>query len=330
MCLFVGASCLTAPAPAQIAAATAKIRASQPSADHYEWVTLGTQGGPMPSASRGEPANLLAKKDGTVLVDVGDGAATRMIVAGAPMPTLRAIFLSHLHVDHIGGLFGVIGLRNQMHVTTPLAIYGPPGTKALVSGIVAALTPSAEAGYGIDGEKELRPDNALTVFEVTDGSTVNLPDMTVRVAKNTHYTFGPDEPRGQRFASLSFRFNLPDRSIAYTGDTGPSTAVEELARAADLLVTEMIDPEWTKMALERRSVGTDSETLAIMREHLTKHHLSPQQVAELAARSGVKRVVITHLAGGGADDPGSEGRYVRQINQIFQGPVIVARDFDRF
>lgn len=311
-------------------AASMAAPANAPISDRYVWVTLGTQGGPMPSAERGQPANLLMRAGTSILVDAGDGAATRMIIAGAPFTSLRAVFISHLHVDHIGGLFGVLGLRNQTHSTTPLTIYGPPGTKEMVAGIVAALRPSAEVGYGLDGEEELKPDNALDVVEVDDGSVVRLTDISVRVARNSHYTFGPGNPLGKRFASVSYRFELPDRSIVYTGDTGPSSAVEALAADADLLVSEMIDPEWTEMALARRSMGADPKTIAIMREHLTTHHLSPRQVAELAARARVKKLVITHLAGGGAKDGAAAQRYRGEIAEKFKGPVAIAGDMDRF
>ena len=53
-------------------------------------------------------------------------------------------------------------------------------------------------------------------------------------ASNSHYTFSPGSAEVAKFVSLSFRFDAPDRSIVYTGDTGPSENVERLARNADL------------------------------------------------------------------------------------------------
>lgn len=296
----------------------------------YAWVTLGTMGGPMPSMRRAEPANLLVRPGSAVLVDCGDDAMTRLVGAGAQFAWLNTIFISHLHTDHTGGLFAVLGLRQQTHTTSPLAIYGPPGTKAMVAGIMAGLEPGAQSGYGVEGEKELSPQTGVTVIEVNDGSVVKLQDMIVRAAKNTHYTFTPGSDLDKRFASLSYRFELPDRTIVYTGDTGPSTAVEKLAKGADLLVSELIDEQATMASIKRRAVEMDPQTLAVMTKHLTTHHLTTSDVAHLASMAGVKSVVVTHIAGGGGEDAQASDRYAREIGQDFAGKVAIANDMDRF
>ena len=108
----------------------------------YTWVTLGTMGGPMPRPGRNEPANLLLRKGEAHLIDTGDGAMTAMADAGADYPNLRTIWISHIHFDHLGGLFAVLGLRLQSRAVGPLTIYGPPGMKDIVNGLIAAMRPS--------------------------------------------------------------------------------------------------------------------------------------------------------------------------------------------
>jgi ribonuclease BN (tRNA processing enzyme) len=75
------------------------------------WTTLGTQGGPILNAKRSQPANLLVVDGKPWLVDCGDGALERLAAAGYDPLQVNTAFISHLHMDHIGGLQGLIGLR---------------------------------------------------------------------------------------------------------------------------------------------------------------------------------------------------------------------------
>ena len=211
----------------------------------------------------------------------------------------------------------------------PLAIYGPPGTKALVAGMVASMQPAADAGYGMPGARRVDPASIVTVTELTDGQSVAVGGMTVRAAQNTHYSFAPGSDADRRFKSFSYRFDLPGRSIVYTGDTGPSAAVERLARGADLLVSEMIDVEATVDSVRRNTPGMAPAAMAGMRRHLADHHLTPPQVGELAARAGVKRLVVTHFVAPDST-PEQLAAYLAEIRKSYTGPTVIANDLDRF
>jgi ribonuclease BN (tRNA processing enzyme) len=308
------ALCVTQPAHAQQAT---------------RWITLGTQGGPIPLKSRSQPANVLLTADGAYVIDAGDGASEQLAKAGVSLAQIKAVVLSHLHFDHTAGLFGIVSLRWQTSVTSPLTIYGPPGTKQLVDGILSSMGPAVEAGYAYPGEVHRPFEPGIMVKEIGDGAVFDLGGTHVTAAKNTHYTFASGSADDRKFQSLSFRFATPGRVIAYTGDTGVSPAVETLARGADLLVSEMIDYDGVVAEIRRESPNMPPAALAGIERHLRDHHLTPRQVGDLARAAGVKEVIVTHLSG--PELSGSrELEYLDGIAERFPGPALIAHDLDQF
>jgi len=312
---------------AALAAASMPAQAAGVSASH--WITLGTQGGPMPSAQRSQPANVLVTPDGTYLVDAGDGAVEQLAKAGIALAQVKAVVFSHLHFDHTAGLFGLLGLRYQTSIYAPLMIYGPPGTKTMVDGILAAMQPTAHSGYGMPGSPFHEPAEGIVVIDIRDGASFALGSAKVTARKNTHYSFAPGSADDKAYESLSLRFDMPDRSIVYTGDTGPSPAVVELAKGANLLVAEMIDLDGTLADIRRASPNMPAAAMAPLETHLRTHHLTPEELGDLASAAGVKALVATHLS---APDltGGSELDYLARIRSRFAGPATVGRDLEEF
>ena len=191
------------------------------------------------------------------------------------------------------------------------------------------MVPGATAGYGVPGAPRADVNQLTEVVELRDNDSVEIAGMTVSVRNNTHYSFAPDSELAGRFESLSFRFDLPGRSIVYTGDTGPSAAVEELAQGADLLVAEMMDVDDTIAMVRRFNPNIPPPVAAGMERHLREHHLLPVDVGMLAARAQVGAVVVTHFAGRERGDP-KHFEYLREIAGQFDGPVVIANDLDEF
>jgi ribonuclease BN (tRNA processing enzyme) len=331
--------------PALAAAALWLAPAYRADAQVPTFITLGTHGGPLPDAKRSEPANALVVDRVVYFVDAGDGAAEQLAKAGLSLQAVRAVFISHLHFDHTGGLFGVLGLRQQTNTRAKLTIYGPPGIKETVNGLLAAIQPGGVSGYGVPGEQYIPPD--VEVIEIRDGARLSLDGFAVTTVENTHYSFPRGSDMDRRFDSLSFRFDFPGRSIVYTGDTGPSDAVTALAKGADILVSELIDEQVAQSGFgppppaagqnrptqaappPANGAQPQKSTAEVMREHLSTHHLTPEQVGKMASDAKVGRVVITHLVASRRPDFPVD-TYVAEIKKTYSGPVEIANDLDRY
>lgn len=285
------------------------------------WVELGTASGPIPTPDESQPSHLLLWQGAPVLIDVGDGAAGQLAKVGVSPSEIEAIFISHLHFDHTGGLFAFMGLRYQGNPGTsrPLSIYGPAGTRRMIDGLLSAM----QSGSA------LLPTSPpiVQVVELADTSVVDLYGLTVTAAENSHYQLWDSE--GDRPVSLSYRFDLPDWSVVYTGDTGPSETVERLARDTDLLVSEIMDADVTIAMLEQQRGALPDEMRTFIHSHFTRQHLSPEEAGKLAERAGAKALVLTHF-GGNLGQPSQITALTERIANEYRGSITFAKDLQKF
>lgn len=292
------------------------------------FTVLGTQAGPIPIPGRSQPANLLEVAGTQNLIDAGDNTAHQLLKAGVMTRQLDRVFISHLHGDHIGGLFAILALRVQTNPENTLEVYGPPGTERMVAGLLDALAPAMEAGYGTPGAPELKPENLAVARDLHGGDEIEFPGIKVSVAQNTHYSFEPGSEAHDRFQSLSYRFDMEDRSIVYTGDTGPSDEVAGFAEGADLLVAEVFEVEPTLGLVKAQSPDLTEMQLHYLEAHFRAHHLTPEDLGKLAEATGVPQLVVTHI---GTDhrkfDPAA---MAETISGAYGGEVTIASDMDRF
>lgn len=292
------------------------------------WTTLGTAGGPVPTPERSEPANLLAAGDQSILVDTGDGTVGQLARIGMDLGPVRAVFISHHHMDHTGGLAAVIGLRWMNAMPGVLTVYGPPGTRELVDGIIKTMQPQARVGFGL-GTAAQPPEASVKVVELQPGSQLRVGDLQVTAVENSHFDHPGPQAAG-RPLSFGYRFQLGNRSITYTGDTGPSDRVADLARDTDMLVSEVIDLDPIIGAIKARRPDMDAQTFSDMKRHLSTHHITPFDLGSLAQRARARRLVLTHFAIPPGPTRNSEQRLREGFTASYHGPVEFGVDLATF
>lgn len=298
------------------------------SAKGAQILLLGTQGGPRLSERRSEPATLLIVDGRPYLIDCGIGTARRMLDAGVQSQDIGTIFLTHNHPDHALGLVDVLAndffgiYFRDPQAPQEFSIYGPPETPALVSAAYNYI----KIPYGVFAAEPLGASTLVNPFKahVIDHDGVVFQDDKVKVtaAENTHYQLMRAKYHAT-MKSYAYRFETPYGSVVFTGDTGQSSALEALAKGADVLISEVED-----LDVDAGNTGrwpAKSGTGDVMAEHMQKEHLPMKAVGELASKAQVKAVILYHIIGGKGG-----AQFVAGVQQTYSGPVFAGEDLARY
>lgn len=291
-------------------------------------LTLGTAGGPSLRPDRAQSANLLTVNGTHYVVDAGDGVTRRLAQAGIEVRAIGVIFITHHHDDHIAGLGTLMSLAWDRQRTKPIHVYGPPRTEELIKAAVQYFTISAEIRIA-DGGRTVPIAQVFCGHDVGTGVIYQDENIKVTAVENSHFSFHSGPATGKH-KSYSYRFETPDRVIVFTGDTGPSDAVTELATGADLLVSETSSCEDRKQAMindGRWQAMTAAEQAGIIRQ-ATQGHMGLDVIGKMATRAKVKTLVLSHLSQRfGSDD---YTLWAEQVKKDFSGQVLIAEDLMEF
>lgn len=271
-----------------------------------EFVFLGT-GCPVVSTERYGPAQLILGDGTAVLVDCGSGVTQRLLATGTPGRDLDALLLTHLHSDHLVDLYQLIVSSWHQGRDRPLPIYGPPGTKRYVEGLMTLWEP--ELSQRIAHEK--RPSTAaleIAVTEIAAGDALTLGDLSVTVVPVDH------QPVRHAFG---FVFEDGAGKLALSGDTRRCPALIEAARGADLLVHEVFVHREMPVVEGVRS----AETVA----NVAGYHTLSSEVGKIAAEAGVACLALTHFVPPACD----RQALLDEVTADFAGPVILGEDLMR-
>src|SRR5215470_5265439 len=107
-----------------------RVRAQTAPATGTQLITLGTRGGPLPTADRAQSSNLLVVNGVLYLIDAGGGVTGRIVQAGYDFRRVGKIFITHPHSDQTAGLATRLVSEWEYQRAEPIDIYGG-GVEAL-------------------------------------------------------------------------------------------------------------------------------------------------------------------------------------------------------
>jgi ribonuclease Z len=238
-------------------------------------VLLGT-GSPEPATDRFGPGTLVEAGNQRLLFDAGRGVSQRLWQLPVRLGDINDVFLTHLHSDHTVGLpdFWLTSwLQSPFgRRSSPLRVWGPPGTAALVKGLREAYAADvgARTMAGI-------PDSAVAIEgrDIEEGVLYDRAGVRVTGFRVDHGN--PPIP------AFGYRIDYGGRSIVISGDTRFSENLIRFARGADVLIHEV-------MAAFPEAQGSPAVN------RILSSHTSPEDAGRVFAAVNPKLAIYTHVS----------------------------------
>jgi ribonuclease Z len=267
-------------------------------------ITLLGTGCPQCDPDRTGPANLVRAGGMSFIVDCGSGVTQRLVAAGSPGRELDAVFLTHLHSDHVVDLYQLIVSSWHQGRDRPQRVFGPKGTRRFVEGTMALWR--EELAQRIAHEQ--RPSTAaleVAVTEIEPGEVFREGGVAVTAVAVDHF------PVREAFG---FVFEAEGRRAVFSGDTRRCPALVEAARAADCLVHEcFIHREMHPRPGVRSQEGIES---------VASYHTLSGEVGKVACDADVRLLVLNHFVPTRFDKPA----LLAEVRRDYAGPIVIGED----
>ncbi len=250
---------------------------------------LGTSGS-TPTAELGMPAIAIKHKGNIFLFDCGEGTQRQMMRYKVGYGSLKAIFISHLHLDHFLGVYGLIEtLYLTSVVQKNFLLFVPKGFTLLNTRNFVKLNEITSGELFAENELSIR---AFPVrhgknsygFIIQEKDKIKFYEekahglgMHGRMFKEIQQE-GKVIANGRKILLEEVSYIKPGLKVVYSGDCAPSKRLTKHAKNADLLIHEgMFDDDRKQEAIERL-------------------HSTVGDAAQIARDAGVKQLVLTHIS----------------------------------
>jgi len=263
---------------------------------------LGTVSG-IPSRRRGHPGIVLeyfGEEKDTLLFDCGEGTQSRLMGSGISFMKINKIFISHWHADHFAGLIPLIQTMNLEKRKKELMIFAPEAEKFVSNildlGYFGCRFPILAMNLPTEGDKLTLIDKTREyevysipvlhsvptvafAFKEKDRWSIKL-DKLKKLGLHRGYWLkklkrtGKAEYKGKEVKIEQVSNLKPGLKVVYSGDTKPCDNMVKISEKANLLIHDS----------------------TFLEDEEGKAHADVKQAAQIAKKSGVKKLILTHIS----------------------------------
>ncbi len=281
----------------------------------------------IPSASRNHTAILLTYGGENILVDCGEGAQRQFRKAHLNPCKLTRILITHWHGDHVLGIPGILSTLALSGYNKKLFIYGPSGTKKFIAELLRV--------FGFRREYEIEVEDVVGRFFETEDFYLEAEKMEHGIPCNA-YSFvkkgkiriDKSKLKKLKIAEGPHLKNLKEgKDMVYQGKkykVKELTYGEEDVKASFVLDT-LDNKRIVPFVKDSDVFVCESEFSDEIKEQAKEHlHMTATQVALIAKKAKVKKLVLTHIS----------QRYeanldfiLKEAKAVFKD-TLIAKDFD--
>jgi len=277
-------------------------------------VTLLGTGAPVPSIERFGPSILIEAGGQKLLFDCGRGAGQRLWQLKIPLGNIDALFLTHLHSDHVVGIPDVwltgwipaaYGKRAHSFI-----VFGPEGTNDMMRYLVKA--------FSWDIKTRSKENN-----KVDSGVLVNATDIKEGFTwEKNGVKVTPFTVRHAEFidSALGYRVDYAGHSVILSGDTRYSENLIRYAKDADVVIHEVA------------AANEDVTKTSPLIKQILGFHSSPEDAGKVFEQINPKLAVYSHIVLLTADPsipPPTINDLITRTQRIYKGPLQVGEDLLR-
>ena len=261
---------------------------------------------------------MLETGDERIMVDCGPAATHKLVKAGLWPTQIDYLFFTHHHFDHDIDYpcFLLCRWDQSIGKENRLQVYGPTLTEKITEGILGE-----DGVFTHDWKARVNHPLSQQIF-VNRGGTLPRPAPDVFAkdvgpgkvysGKDWEVTAAPAEHVQPYLDSLAYRFDTPDGSVVFTGDTQPCDSVRDLARDADLMLCMCWDDQ--DVMNETGESGGQCGTVG---------------AARMAQEAGVKKLALVHI-GPHLSGHGPMEKGIGDVKRIYDGALLFTDELMSF